>query len=177
MTGRPPTYAEGHTYAIQSEAKLREQLPGLKNLNDGSGGPDLEHSTGEVTLRIMLSASAKRLILGLGVCLLCTTHNALGTALAVEHPGVTVTRSLSGHVYFGDPQVPASGAHVELCSDDWKTILDSTTTDSNGAFSLTERPGKLFFIRISAHGVNQNLIRVRVSKRAKHDLMIYLIWM
>jgi len=44
----------------------------------------------------------------------------------------------------------------------------------NGYFSFGERPGKLFYMRLSSPGVNPLQLRVRVKKHAADDLSIHL---
>jgi RHS repeat-associated protein len=64
---------------------------------------------------------------------------------------------------------------TRLCSSDGKTVLASTKTDEKGAFSLTKPvSGKLFYLRVSASGMDIYELRVRIDKHAADDLTIRL---
>ena len=88
---------------------------------------------------------------------------------------ISVSRALAGHVLVRGTDEPAGGVTVELCSSDWKTVLASTKTDEKGHFSL-EPPatGKLFYIRVSAPGMDIYELRVRIKKQAAQELTIRL---
>lgn len=92
----------------------------------------------------------------------------------VTQKEISVSRALAGHVLVWGTE-PASGVTVELCSSDWKTVITSTKTDEKGHFSL-ERPatGKLFYIRVSAPGMNIYELRVRIDKHATQELTIHI---
>jgi len=101
----------------------------------------------------------------------------VGTVRATElvtQKEISVSRALAGHVLVWGTE-PASGVTVEVCSSDWKTVITSTKTDEKGHFSL-ERPatGKLFYIRVSAPGMNIYELRVRIDKHATQELTIHL---
>jgi len=101
----------------------------------------------------------------------------VGTVRATElvtQKQISVSRALAGHVLVWGTE-PASGVTVEVCSSDWKTVITSTKTDEKGHFSL-ERPatGKLFYIRVSAPGMNIYELRVRIDKHATQELTIHL---
>ena len=103
---------------------------------------------------------------------------AVGTGYSTERvmqKKISVSRALAGHVLVRGTDEPASGVTVELCSSDWKTVITSTKTDEKGHFSL-ERPatGKLFYIRVSAPGMDIYELRVRIDKHATQELMIHL---
>lgn len=88
---------------------------------------------------------------------------------------VSVSGDLAGHVLVRGTDEPANGMTVELCSSDWKTVLNSTETDKEGHFSL--RPpatGRLFYIRVSAPGMDIYELRVRIDKHATQELTIHL---
>jgi len=95
-------------------------------------------------------------------------------AVLIQKEGVVVSRSLSGHVDIGLENALGNGVTVELCSPDWKTVLASTKTDDKGYFSLKKPRGKLFYMRLSSYGVDPYQLRVRVSKLARHNLLIHL---
>ncbi len=103
---------------------------------------------------------------------------AVGTGystMVVVQKDVSVSRALAGHTVVWGTEEPISGATVELCSSDWKTVLASTKTDEQGHFSL-EQPttGKLFYIRVSAPGMDMYELRVRIKKQATKELTIHL---
>jgi len=102
----------------------------------------------------------------------------VGTGYSTERvmqKKISVSRALAGHVLVRGTDEPASGVTVELCSSDWKTVITSTKTDEKGHFSL-ERPatGKLFYIRVSAPGMDIYELRVRIDKHATQELTIHL---
>ena len=103
---------------------------------------------------------------------------AVGTGYSTERvmqKKISVSRALAGHVLVRGTDKPAGGVTVELCSSDWKTVITSTKTDEKGHFSL-ERPatGKLFYIRVSAPGMDIYELRVRIDKHATQELTIHL---
>jgi 5-hydroxyisourate hydrolase-like protein (transthyretin family) len=103
---------------------------------------------------------------------------AVGTGYSTERvmqKKISVSRALAGHVLVRGTDEPESGVTVELCSSDWKTVITSTKTDEKGHFSL-ERPatGKLFYIRVSAPGMDIYELRVRIDKHATQELTIHL---
>ena len=88
---------------------------------------------------------------------------------------ISVSKQLAGHVYVHMTGAPVAGATADLYSSDWKTVLASTTTDGTGHFSFEKPPsGKLFYIQISAQGMNAYRLRVRVARHASHILTIQL---
>ena|ERR1700685_4017599 len=109
----------------------------------------------------------------LGCALILAMRMGHSTEL-VEQKETSVSRTLAGHaIVWGNE--PVSGVTVELCSSEWKSVLASTKTDKNGHFSL-EKPatGKLFYIRLSAPGMNSYQLRVRIRARAAPELTIHL---
>jgi len=88
---------------------------------------------------------------------------------------ISVSRALAGQVLVRGTDEPASGVTVELCSSDWKTVFKSTKTNENGHFSLEPlTTGKLFYIRVSAPGMDIYELRVRIDKHATEELTIHL---
>jgi hypothetical protein len=103
-----------------------------------------------------------------------TVGSAYPTSRVVQQQ-VSVSHSLTGHVLVRGTDEPAGGATVEVFSPDWQTVLASTKTDEQGHFSLAQpAKGKLFYIRVSSPGMDIYELRVRINKRAKHDLTIHL---
>ena len=115
----------------------------------------------------------KRLAL-LAVVFFLAAESAHST-MTVEQNKISVSRALAGHVVVQGTDDPASSVTVELCSSDWKTVIASTKTDEKGHFSL-EKPAnaKLFYIRVSAPGMNIYELRVRIKKHAAQELTIHL---
>jgi hypothetical protein len=113
-------------------------------------------------------------LLTLALVLLLAAGTGHSTEL-VEQEKISVSRTLSGHADVGSLNAPADGVTVELCSSDWKAVLASTKTDEKGHFSL-EKPatGKLFYIRLSAPGMDIYQLRVRIKKNAAAELTIHL---
>jgi len=103
---------------------------------------------------------------------------AVGTGYSTERvmqKRISVSRALAGQVLVRGTDEPASGVTVELCSSDWKTVFTSTKTDEKGHFSLEPRAtGKLFYIRVSAPGMDIYELRVRIDKHATEELTIHL---
>ena len=103
---------------------------------------------------------------------------AVGTVYATElvtQKEISVSHALAGHALVWGTDEPVSGATVELYSSDWKTVLASTKTDEQGHFSL-EQPttGKLFYVRVSAPGMDSYELRVRIKKQVAQELTIHL---
>jgi hypothetical protein len=88
---------------------------------------------------------------------------------------ISISRALAGHVLVPGTDEPADGVTVELFSPDWKKVLTSTKTDKRGYFSLEQpKTGKLFYIRVSAPGMDIYELRVRIKKQAAQELTIRL---
>jgi hypothetical protein len=121
----------------------------------------------------MTMKTPKRL-LTLGLVLFLAVGTGHST-MTVAQKQISVSRALAGRALIGGTNVPANGVTVELCSSNWKTVLASTKTDDRGSFSL-EKPanGKLFYIRLSAPGLDIYQLRVRIEKHAAPELTIHL---
>jgi hypothetical protein len=88
---------------------------------------------------------------------------------------VAVSRVLAGHADIGIVKTPAEGITVELCGSGWHDVLASTTTDAKGYFLLDKpKTGNLFYLRLSAPGVNPYELRVRTKKSGRPELQIHL---
>lgn len=163
----------GHNAALQREMTLRDERPYLKQYNTGSGGPanspnpEGDHHQ-EMTMRIL-----KQLVF-LSLVLFLAMPTGHATTLVVQKE-ISVSRALTGHVLVRGTEEPANGVTFELCSADWKTVFRSTKTDEKGHFEL-EQPatGKLFYIRVSAPGMDIYELRVRIKKLAAKELTIRL---
>ena len=110
----------------------------------------------------------------LALVLLLAVQTGRTTMLVVQKE-ISVSRALAGHVLVRGTDEPANRVTVELCSTDWQTVLASTKTDEKGYFSL-EQPatGKVFYIRVSAPGMDIYELRVRIKKQAAQELTIRL---
>jgi len=95
--------------------------------------------------------------------------------MRVAQEKISLSCALAGYVLVRGTDQPASGVTVELCSSDWKTGLTSTKTDEKGHFSLKPlATGNLFYIRVSAPGMDIYELRVRIDKHATQELTIHL---
>ena len=106
---------------------------------------------------------------------LWATTDSYAQNTVIVQKRVSVSQALSRHADIGITDIPAEGIMVEMCSPDWQTVLASTKTDKNGYFSL-EKPklGQLFYIRLSAPGMNPYRLRVRIKKHGAKELAIHL---
>ena len=110
----------------------------------------------------------------LGVVLLSAVSVGHSTTLVVQKR-IFVSRALAGHAYVGGTNASATGIKVDLCSPGWKMVIASTTTDRKGYFFFKKpKAGQLFYIRMSAPGMNIYQFRVRIDQHAAHDLVVFL---
>lgn len=110
----------------------------------------------------------------LTLVLLLAGQTGYATTLVVQKE-ISVSRALAGQVLVKGTDEPADGVTVELRSSDWKTVLASTKTDAKGHFSLEPpKSGKLFYIRVSAPGMDIYQLRVRIKKQVAQELTIRL---
>jgi hypothetical protein len=121
-----------------------------------------------MTMRIL-----KQLVF-LTLVLFLAGQTGYATTLVVQKE-ISVSRALVGQVLVKGTDEPADGVTVELRSSDWKTVLASTKTDAKGHFSLgPPKSGKLFYIRVSAPGMDIYQLRVRIKKQVAQELTIRL---
>src|ERR1700740_837838 len=121
-----------------------------------------------MTMRIL-----KQLVF-LALVLFLAGQTGHATTLVVQKE-IFVTRALAGQVLVKGTDEPADGVTVELRSSDWKNVLASTKTDAKGHFSLEPpKRGELFYIRVSAPGMDIYELRVRIKKQAAQELTIRL---
>lgn len=119
-----------------------------------------------------MKISQRILLLGLALFLAAGTGHS--TTLIVQKE-TSVSRALAGRVDIRESGLPAGGVTVEVCSPDWKTVLASTETDVHGHFSLkTPATGKLFYVLLSAPGLDIYELRVRIKRNAAQELTIHL---
>jgi len=110
----------------------------------------------------------------LGFILAIAVNFGHSTELVIQQKP-SLSRTLAGHALVRGTNEPLSGVTVELCNSDWKEVLITTKTDKTGYFSL-EKPatGKLYYIRLSAPGMNPYQLRVRIKMQAAQELTIHL---
>jgi hypothetical protein len=92
----------------------------------------------------------------------------------VEIEKVQVVGCLSGVVR--DPSgAPLPGAKVEEVSPDWKAVIQSTTTDSAGFFSMTPQSRRrIYYLVIRLSGFNPMRVQVRINTGSTKQLDIQL---
>ena len=101
---------------------------------------------------------------------------AQGIVLEIVEEEYT-SQTLSGKVFLGRlvPGAEAIGILVELCEPDWKDAIHSTRTDSKGNFSfptLTPKKEGLYYLRLSAEGVNTLLVKVRIKPSGPKEVTL-----
>jgi hypothetical protein len=70
---------------------------------------------------------------------------------------------------------PVPKAVVQEFSADWKTVLRSSSTDTQGKFLFTPAPGRtIYFIQISAPGFNPLRFRLKVDTKRGTSLKLKL---
>jgi hypothetical protein len=112
----------------------------------------------------------KFLLLGLSFMGLCGNATEL-----VVQKDVSLSRALAGQVVVFGTGEPASNVTVDLCTPDWKRVIVSTKTDIAGRFSLEQAgKAKLFYLRVSAPGMNIYQLRVRIDRHSGKELNIPL---
>ncbi|MFZ0662747.1 MAG: hypothetical protein WAM66_08650 [Acidobacteriaceae bacterium] len=110
----------------------------------------------------------------LGIVLLVAVGVGHSTRRVVQKE-ISVSRALAGHVYVRGTNAPATRVKVDLCNSDWKTVIASTTTDKKGYFSLKKpTTGELFYIRMSAPGMDIYQFRVRINQQAAQELVVFI---
>lgn len=88
---------------------------------------------------------------------------------------ISTSRALAGVVTVRGTAEPVNGATIDLCTPDWKTVILSTKTNDKGHFSLKQgRTAKLFYLRVSAPGMDTYQLRVRIHEHARQELSIGL---
>ena len=121
-------------------------------------------------LNAMIARMAKLLLAGVVFSVTCAHATEL-----VEQKWVSISRSLAGQVVVSGTEEPMSGVTVELCDPGWKDVIATVKTDSKGRFSLEPvTKSKLFYLRVSAPGMNIYRLRVRIDKHKAQELNIHI---
>lgn len=121
----------------------------------------------------MIAKLSSQIVL-LGIVLLFAVGVGHSTMRVVQKE-ISVSPALAGHAYVRGTNAPAADIEVDLCSPDWKTVIASTTTDKKGYFSLeTPKIGDVFYIRMSAPGMDIYELRVRISRHSTKELTVFL---
>lgn len=108
------------------------------------------------------------------IALLCFPMRIAAQYQLIELADVQSAKSLGAIIQ--DPTgAPISKAQVQEFSADWKTVLRSTSTDSDGSFSLTPVRGrKIYFIQVSTPGFDPLRFRLHVDAKRGTSLKLKL---
>jgi hypothetical protein len=118
----------------------------------------------------MIARVAKLFLVGLVFSATCAHATQ-----SVVQKWVSVSRSLAGQVVVLGTEEPVSGVTVERCSPGWNDVIASAKTDNKGHFSLEPAAkSKLFYLRVSAPGMDIYQLRVRIDKHTGQELNIHL---
>jgi hypothetical protein len=121
----------------------------------------------------MITKMIQRLLL-LGLVFIFAMSTGSATMKVVQK-NISFSRRLAGHVHVLGTDESVNGATVDLYTSDWKTVVVSTKTDDKGYFSLDKiAREQLFYIRVSAPGMDVYDLRVRIEKQAAQELTIRL---
>jgi len=106
--------------------------------------------------------------------LLCFSARVAAQYQLIELADVQLAKSLDATIQ--DPiGVPIPKALVQEFSADWKTVLRSSSTDTDGRFSFTPVRGrKIYFIQISAPGFDPLRFRLQVDVKRGASLKLKL---
>jgi len=88
------------------------------------------------------------------------------------HKKAVAAQVLAGTVRVGQGGEGAKGVRVERCTNSWKSVKSSTTTDENGHFEFDAVREGIYYLRFSATGLTTTLVRVRIRKSAPKELSI-----
>lgn len=100
--------------------------------------------------------------------------NAFAGVETVEIGKIQIAKTLTGTVV--DPAESAiPGVQVLEVSSDWKTVLRTTTTDSDGKWFLAPVPRQqVYYLRFTAYGFNPLQVRIKLNRRKGKDLRFEL---
>ena len=92
----------------------------------------------------------------------------------VELSDVQLAKSLDATI-LDTTGTPIPKARVQEFSADWKTVLRSTSTDTDGRFSFTPmRSKKIYFIQVSAPGFDPLRFHLQVDVKRGASLKLKL---
>ena len=92
----------------------------------------------------------------------------------IELPDVQLAKSLGATIQDATG-TPIPKARVQEFSADWKTVLRSTSTDTDGRFSFTPiRSKKIYFIQVSAPGFDPLRFQLQVDVKRGASLKLKL---
>ena len=116
-----------------------------------------------------------KVLFAAGVFLVGTTAAVRAQTTLIVQKKVSVSRNLAGSVDIGIAKTPAENITVEVRSSESGPPLASTKTDTKGYFHLDlPKSGGMFYLRLSAPGVNPYELRVRIRKSGPQELQIHL---
>jgi hypothetical protein len=103
------------------------------------------------------------------------SSSAFAQWATVEIGKIQIAKTLTGTVVDpADSAVPA--VQVLEVSSDWKTVLRTTTTGSNGKWFLPPTPGQqVYYLRFVADGFDPLQVRVELNHRKGRDLRFKLV--
>ena len=108
------------------------------------------------------------------VALLCFPMRIEAQYQLIELADVQLAKSLGATIQ-GSTGAPVPKAAVQEFSADWKTVLRSTSTDTDGRFSFTPlRSKKIYFIQISAPGFDPLRLHLQVDVKRGASLKLKL---
>jgi Carboxypeptidase regulatory-like domain len=124
----------------------------------------------------MTRKSIERTTIVLAVLLLGTYKTYAQGYATVVQAKVSVSKALEGQVTVGIERAPVAGANVVLFKPDWQTVLAHTESDAKGHFHLVNPPWQeLYYLQISAPGIDPYRLRVRIKKGTSRQLDIHMI--
>ena len=108
------------------------------------------------------------------VALLCFPMRIAAQYQLIELADVQLAKSLDATIQ-DDVGAPIPKALVQEFSADWKTVIRSTSTDTDGRFSFTPVRGrKIYFIQISVPGFDALRFRLQVDVKRGTSLELKL---
>jgi hypothetical protein len=116
-----------------------------------------------------------KVLFAVGPLLIGAAPTAYAQTTVIVQKEVAVSRILAGHVDIGIIKAPAENITVEVRNSNKGMALASAKTDAKGYFHVdTPKSGGLFYLRLSAPGVNPYELRVRIKKNGPPELQIHL---
>jgi hypothetical protein len=116
-------------------------------------------------------------VLVFAVFLAAASSSALAGVEIDEIEKIQVVRTISG-VVRAPSGAPVPGATVTEVSPDWKTAIQSTTTNADGTFAIVPRDRKkVYHLKISfdkSADFNPLIVHVRISRWTKKTLSLKL---